>query len=131
MNKTADSYQPGICNINTAETAKRRKLGHIGLSVFIVLLIVFLLMNVSRYYRVVLLLPALMGASGYLQARNHFCVGYAGAGMQNADESSTQASRIADKEARAQDKQKARAMNLQSAAIGIVLTAIAIILPHL
>lgn len=131
MTEINSAYVPGVCNINRAEIVQRRKLGHIGLAVFVVILAVLLLTDLDRLYRIVLALPAILAASGYLQARNHFCVGYAGAGQQNAEEGSTEARDITDQAARARDKSKARKMNLQSVGIGVLATLVAIALPHL
>lgn len=71
MEAMSGAYQPGVCNINTAEIAKRRRIGRAGLAAFAVLLIALLLLSISRYYRIILVLPAMLCASGYLQARNH------------------------------------------------------------
>jgi hypothetical protein len=125
------SYVPGVCNINYEEIAQRRKAGHLGLGIFVVVFVALLFMNISRYYRIILFLPALLGAIGYLQARNHFCVGYAGSGLQNAEEGSDKATAIIEKEALAADKKKARQMNLQAIGIAFLITVIAVIIPHI
>jgi hypothetical protein len=125
-----DAYIPGVCNINTAEIANRRKIGYTGTAIFVVLLIAMLSLGLNRFIRIALVLPAILAASGFLQARNHFCVGYAGAGQQNASEGSATASDIADIEAKAIDKQRARKMNLQTIGIGLVITAIVLLLPN-
>jgi hypothetical protein len=90
-----------------------------------------LLSSTSRYYRVVLFLPAFAAATGYLQARNKFCVGYAGAGQQNATPGSEQASDVADKAAVAADKHKARRMNVQALVISVIATTIVGLIPHI
>jgi hypothetical protein len=131
MTTSESAYIPGVCNINRAETAQRRMIGNIGLAIFVIFLIGFLLLDVNRIVRIVLFLPAVLAASGYLQARNHFCVGYASAGKQNASQGSAVASDITEDSAKASDKKKARRMNLQSAAIALLATAVALLLPHL
>jgi predicted nucleic acid-binding Zn ribbon protein len=129
---TADtSYVPGVCNINREEISKRRNIGHVGLAVLVTLLVVLLLVSVSRYYRIILFLPAMLSASGYLQARNHFCVGYAGAGQQNATPGSDKASEITDAKSKSADKARARNMNLQTMLIAAVITVVAVFLPHI
>jgi hypothetical protein len=131
MTTSESAYIPGVCKINRAETAQRRMIGNIGLAIFVIFLIGFLLLDVNRIVRIVLFLPAVLAASGYLQARNHFCVGYASAGKQNASQGSAVASDITEDSAKASDKKKARRMNLQSAAIALLATAVALLLPHL
>jgi accessory gene regulator protein AgrB len=124
----AQSYIPGVCNINRQEIASRRKLGHIGLAVFIVLLIIFFAMSLSIYFRVVLFLPAYLSATGYLQARNKFCVGYAAAGQENASEGSTKANDILSADFKNKDQKKARIMNMQAFLIALLLTIIVILI---
>jgi hypothetical protein len=120
-------YVPGVCNINTEEIARRRKIGHVGAAALMILFIVLFATSLSRYVRIILLIPAFLSATGYLQARNKFCVGYASAGQQNATEGSKAASSIKDKSAIATDKKKARVMNIQALLIAVVIVIVAII----
>jgi hypothetical protein len=122
-------YVPGVCNINREEIAKRRKIGHLGLGVLVVLLILFIYLDANITFRLLLFLPAMLASSGYLQAREKFCVGYAGAGKQNATEGSTEATNVIVKEALAADKRKARRMNWEAFAIAILVTFIIIAIP--
>ncbi|MDB5184841.1 MAG: hypothetical protein JWN38_649 [Candidatus Saccharibacteria bacterium] len=124
-----DAYIPGVCNINREEIAKRRLIGHIGLAAFIIILALLLITGVDRYLRIILFIPAMLSISGYLQARNHFCVGYGGSGKQNAGEGSATASTVEDADALAKDKQRTRKMNLQTLASAIVVTLITLLLP--
>jgi hypothetical protein len=125
------AYVPGVCNINREEIAKRRKIGQIGLTFFIIFLVVMLFVPISRYLRILLFIPAFVAATGFLQARNKFCVGYAGAGMENASDGSQEAKTIADDDAKLKDKQKAMRMNIQCGLIALVVTVIVVVLPKL
>jgi hypothetical protein len=125
------AYVPGVCNINTEEIRSRRNVGRFGLGLFVVLLVVLLIANVNRWFRIILFLPGFLAAIGYLQANNKFCVGYASAGRQNAEEGSSKAKKIADEGALTTDKQRARMMNLEAFGIAVVATIVAIILPHI
>ncbi|CAN5178502.1 hypothetical protein BH09PAT3_BH09PAT3_5350 [soil metagenome] len=129
MTEVTSSYIPGVCNINTAETNQRRKAGYVGLGLFVVLLVVMLALPIDTAYRLVLILPAMISAIGFLQARNHFCVGYANAGMQNADEDSTDPLTIALAEAVTKDKKRARQMYLQALIIAIVAGGVTLLIP--
>jgi len=51
-----------------------------------------------------------VSAIGFLQAKNKFCVGYAAAGLQNADEGSNDATKVLDTSAHTKDKQRTRKM---------------------
>jgi hypothetical protein len=128
MSATENAYIPGVCNINKAEIAKRRMVGHVGLAVFVIVLAALLAFDANRWYRIILLLPAMAAANGYLQARNHFCTGYAQTGKQNAAQGSTTASDITDEAAKANDKSKAKRMNLQATLIALIVTAITLFL---
>ena len=124
MEKTID-YVPGVCNINHAEIAYRRKAGYVGLIITLVLFVVLYALNLNQWFRIVLFVPAFVAAIGYLQAKNKFCVAYGANGKQNASEESKGASAVTDKAAIVRDKIKARSMNLQATviALGIALLA--------
>lgn len=125
------AYVPGVCNINSNEIAYRKRVGNLGAVIFIALLIILLVLNVSHYFRLLLFLPALLAATGYLQARNKFCVGYAASGEQNAVEGSKQAAKVRKKADLAADKAKAKSINNQAFIYALALTVIASFLPHI
>lgn len=128
MTATAKSnYIPGVCNINPWEIKRRRMTGHIGLVLTIVLAAIALIMHVNWVFRTVIIIPAFISAIGYLQARNKFCVGFASAKQQHADDG--EVVEITDKEALAKDKQKTRSMNLQATIIAAAVTAIICVIP--
>jgi hypothetical protein len=125
------SYIPGVCNINPKEVAYRRRVGQIGLAIFVILLVALMLIHVTHLLRVVLLLPAFVSAIGYLQAKNHFCVAYGGSGQENATTGSAKANKVTDNTAIAADKKRTRQINLQAAGLAVLATIIAIVLPHI
>lgn len=129
MSTIETAYVPGECNINSAEIAKRRNIGHVGLVVLIIILVILIVIGANRYYRILLFLPAILSANGYLQAKNRFCVGYAMSGKQNARQGSSKASAIIDDSAREIDKNRAKSMNLQTTAIALIVTIIVLLLP--
>ena len=122
------NYVPGVCNINPVEIRQRRMSGHVGLLITGVLIALVFVLHASSYLRIVIFMPAFISAIGYLQARNKFCVGYAGAGQQHADDGGT-AQTITDKKALALDKRKTRTMNLQATIIAALVTAIVTVIP--
>jgi hypothetical protein len=125
------AYVPGVCNINPDEIKKRRNVGHVGLAIFVVLLIVLLVLSINRYVRIILFLPAFLSATGYIQAKNKFCVGYGGAGMQHADTDSDKAIKVIEDTALAADKKRTRQLNIQAVGIALFVTLICLVLPHL
>lgn len=122
-------YIPGVCNINTAEIAYRRKAGYVGLAIVIVGLIVLLLIGAPSWTRLLLILPAILSASGFLQAKNKFCVAYGAAGKQNASEGSDVAEDISDNSALETDKKRARQINIQSVVIGVIVGFLTVLIP--
>jgi hypothetical protein len=80
-----DQYVPGTCNIGPEEIALRRRAGHLGLAVTAALGTGLLRSNLHPAWRLALALPAAGAASGYLQARQHFCANYGFRGLYNFD----------------------------------------------
>lgn len=126
---TSNTYIPGVCNINTAEIARRRKAGYLGSAIFIVVLVLLLISPFSRWFRLILILPGILAAIGFLQARNKFCVGFAAAGLQRADEDADDPVAIALQEAVAKDKRRARQLNQQAIGFGIVAGLLTLLIP--
>ena len=77
------SYAAGRCNIGTAEIARRRRFGHLGLAITLLLLAVLVLADAPREGRLLLFLPAAGSAAGYLQARLRFCAAFGWWGVFN------------------------------------------------
>ena len=118
------SYIPGMCNINKAEVAYRRKAMWFGVAVSAVILAACLALSVHAAVTVVLLfVPVYIAAIGFLQVRNRFCVSYGSKGQQNAEEGSAVAHSVEEASARAADKKKTRTMNLQA----LVMTLITLV----
>ncbi|MES2876744.1 MAG: hypothetical protein V4678_04735 [Patescibacteria group bacterium] len=114
-----------MCNINTAEVAYRKKAMWFGIILSVVIFAVLLLLGASWWLGAIFLfIPVYIGAIGYLQVRNRFCVSYGSKGQQNADESGESAQAVTDNEAIAADKTKTRRMNIQ--ALGITLAVLLI-----
>lgn len=121
-------YQPGVCNIGPAEIARRRRAGHGGALAAAALLSVLTLTRAPRSSRLLVALPAAVSASGYIQARSHFCAGFGSRGVFNFG-SLGQTSEVVDPEARAIDAARSRRIGLQSAAIGLAVAGAAVALP--
>ncbi len=129
MNNESAAYVPGVCNINPKEITYRRNVGHAGAAIFVVLLLAIIVLGLSSYLKLALFLPALLGAAGYVQAKEHFCVGYAADGQHNARDGSTKAATITDKAALAIDKLKTSKMYRQMFIYAAIATVIALAIP--
>ncbi len=122
------AYQPGVCNIGPAEISRRRRAGHAGLVVSAGLFASLVVVKAPRAFRLIVALPAAASASGYLQARFRFCAGFGARGVYNfGDVGPT--FEVADPEALARDRTRARQIGMASAAIGGVVGLLAAIAP--
>jgi hypothetical protein len=112
------SYQPGVCNIGPAEIRRRRRTGHVGLAASVGLLAVIIAIDAPREARLLVGIPAMLSASGYIQAALKFCAGYGWLGVFNFGEAGRQ-EEVRDADARRRDR--VRALSISGAAFGIGL----------
>ena len=75
-----------------------------------------------------LVLPAAVSASGYLQAWLKFCAGFGSRGVFNFGALGS-AIEVSDEKALDLDRRKARQIGIASLATGIVVAVIAVLLP--
>jgi hypothetical protein len=125
---TAHVYQPGVCNIGPAEIRQRRAIGVLGLAVTVVALALFLAFDVPWPWRLLVALPAIGGATGFLQGALHFCVRFGMSGLFNFDDLGKQEA-VHETEYRRRDRAKAVAIVAGSVVIGLVVAVIAAVLP--
>lgn len=69
----SSQYIAGVCNINPKEIAKRRLIGHAGLGIVIVFAIFTIAFHIIWPVRLLVFFPAILMASGYIQAMNKIC----------------------------------------------------------
>ena len=121
-------YEPGVCNIGPAEIARRRRSGHVALLVSVILLAVLLVVGAPHWTRLALVLTAAGSASGYLQARLHFCAGFGSTGVFNFGPLGN-VEQVADPTARSRDRRRSIEIGLASVAIGLGVGIAAFLLP--
>jgi hypothetical protein len=121
-------YQPGVCNIGPAEIRRRRRTGHVGLVATIVLLAVLIAIDAPPLSRLLVGIPAMLSASGYLQAWLKFCAGFAQIGVYNFGERG-EMQKIVDPEAHRRDLARGRRIVLGAAVIGAAVALVAVLLP--
>lgn len=121
-------YRPGVCNIGPAEIARRRRAGHVGLLATAVLFVVLVAIDAPPLARLLLVLPAAVAASGYLQAWLKFCAGFGSQGVFNFGPLGT-TQEVVDIEARARDRSMARRIGAASLGIGVAVAVVAVLLP--
>ena len=125
---TSIEYQPGVCNIGPAEIARRRRAGHVGLIATVVLFAILVAIGAPPLARLLLIVPAAISASGYLQAYLKFCAGFGAKGVFNFDDVGT-TDKVVDAASRALDRAKASRISIASFAIALAVAVVAILLP--
>ncbi len=122
------AYRPGVCNIGPAEIARRRRGGHVGLVATVGLFTGLALIGAPPPVRLLVALPAVAAASGYLQARYRFCAGFGSRGVYNFGEVGPVTDVIAP-DAKARDRARARQIGLAGVAIGVGVGLLAAVVP--
>ncbi|MBC7459470.1 hypothetical protein H7200_02015 [Candidatus Saccharibacteria bacterium] len=125
MAKTTGSstYVPGVCNIGPAERRMRRLVGIFGSIATVITFVLLLVSDAHWAWRLILIIPATMAATGFLQDRLHFCVGFGMQGLFNVINSAGVTNNVELEEFRQQDRRKAISILSYSFAIGLVVTA--------
>lgn len=123
-----DRYQPGVCNIGPEEIARRRRFGHLAALATAGALSALVATGAPRALRLLVALPAMGAASGYLQARERFCAAYGQMGVFNFGPAG-QPTDVAAEAARELDRRKAQQISMRSTAIGAAVGLAALLLP--
>ena len=117
-----------IPNIGSKERRKRFIAGSVSLVVGVPIWVLLIFIAWPWWTRLVLFLPFVAGFSGIFQAREKTWVNLAMRGLRNMDEGKEH---IEDAEILTQVRRQARKVNIMSFTYGIVLIAIAVLLPIL
>lgn len=120
-------YTPGVCNIGPEEIARRRNVGWIGFLVAAVLFALLYWTRVDAWWRLFIFFPALLSASGFLQAYFHFCAGFAKRGVFNFGPlGKTQT--ITDEASKAKDRSRGNKIMLYAALIGAAVAIVCVLI---
>lgn len=114
-------YVPGVCNIGPAEIARRRRSGWIGLVVTIAAWAGLVAFDAPQEARLALFVPAMMAATGFLQAWMHFCAYFGFAALLNFGPETGRTDSVVEAEFRARDRRKAWQIVGYSAVIGLAV----------
>ncbi len=123
-----DSYIPGACNIGKSEIRMRRIFGWIGIILTAALYILLDIFDLSRIWRLVIIIPSTMAAICFLQSRMHFCAYFGMVGLFNFGEAG-RTDTVEQAEFRAMDRRKAWQIIGYSLLIGVVVTVLVYFLP--
>ncbi len=128
-NNVEDKYIPGVCNIGKSEIKRRKQAGWSGLIITVILLGLLVYFDAPRPWRLVIFIPAMMAAIGFLQARMHFCAYFGMHGVFNFGPDIGKTDTVEQAEFRAMDRRKAWRIITYSAIIGAVAAIISYYLP--
>ena len=118
-----EKYIPGVCNIGPAEIKKRKQAGWMGLVATIILWMAFIWFDVPSAWRLLLFFPAMMSATGFLQAYTHFCAYFGFASLFNfGDVGKTDS--VSQAEFRAKDRRRAWQIVIYSILIGLAVALV-------
>ena len=124
METIQNKYIPGVCNIGPEEIKKRKQAGWIGLVATVLLWAVFIWFDVAVPWRLLLFFPAMMSATGFLQAYMHFCAYFGFASLFNfGDVGKTDS--VSQAEFRAKDRRRAWQIIIYSVLVGAAVAFLA------
>lgn len=120
-------YVPGKCNIGPEEINRRRAFGWGALAVTMLAGVGLLKSRTNRWWRLLLFFPASASASGFLQARLHFCSGFSRLGVYNFGPAG-ETHEVTDPTARADDRRRGNQINLYAALVGGAVAAAGVLI---
>ena len=124
MEQTKSQYIPGVCNIGPAEIKRRKQAAWIGFAATVVLWGILVYLNAAPAWRLLLFLPAVMSAFGFIQAYMRFCIYYGFAALFNfGDVGRTDT--VQQAEFRARDKRKAWQITVGATLVGVLVAVLA------
>lgn len=118
------SYVAGVCNISREEGISRWISGWIGLGLTLAFALMMVALHISTPWRFLLVFPAFLSASGFLQGSLHFCANYGLKGMYNLSAEAGVPTRVDQPESVQKDKANAWKILRLSAALALLVTLV-------
>ena len=122
-------YVPGVCNIGPDEVRLRQAVGWIGLVGTLALWATLVAARAAAGWRLLVFVPAIFGAIGFLQAAWHFCVGFGFGGVFNLGAGVGTRDTVAQAADRQQDRRTALKILGLASLIGGAVAAAAYFVP--
>ena len=122
---STSQYIPGVCNIGEVEIHERKRLGWIGIAVTIIIWSSLDIIHSSPYWKILLFIPASVGATGLIQGYSHFFAGFGMKGVFNFSDKLSKTDTVTQAEFRAKDKKKAQMIFANSILFGVLVALIA------
>jgi hypothetical protein len=125
----SSEYIPGVCNIGRSEIRLRKLGGWIGLIATLGVWFAFVAQDVDRRWRLLLFIPAMLSAIGFLQAWWHFCAKFGLGGVFNFGANVGKTDTVEQAEYRRQDRITALKIIGLSAMVGVIVAVVAYVMP--
>lgn len=120
-------YIPGVCNLGRAEVRARWIAAWVGIAITVGCLLVFSLVEVPWYFKLLIFVPASLGAGGLLQALSGFCIKFGFQGVFNFGPDVGKTDTVEQAEFRRKDRRKAIQISVAGLALSSVITTLALI----
>ncbi|MBL7869945.1 MAG: hypothetical protein JNM71_18190 [Flavobacterium lindanitolerans] len=118
-----NKYIPGVCNMGREEIKRRMTAGWTGLILTLIAIFLLWWLNPIKWWRLVVFIPAMIGATRFIQAYNKFCAYFGFGHLVNfGDVGKTDS--IEQNEFRAKDRAKAWQLLAYAFGAGLVITVI-------
>ena len=125
----SDTYVPGSCNIGAGEIKRRQFVAIIG-GILTLATFTYLTANKSpAAARLILFIPAMIFATGWVQSRKKFCLAFGLMGTFNFGKLG-QISKVASKEDKAADRTTAINILVQAIILALAITGIGYFWPN-
>lgn len=129
MDMSPQHYIPGVCNIGGAEIRVRKRIGWAMLAVTIAVATAVLLLDVSRWWRLLVFPVAYGSAIGFIQGYAGFCAAYGLRGVLNLGPRAGRTEPVREDAARRRDRRRALRMVATATIVAIVVTVAVWIVP--
>ena len=125
----SETYVPGSCNIGKGEIRRRQTVAVIGAILTLIYFSYLTAHKSSHAARLTLFIPAMIFATGWVQARKKFCLAFGFMGTFNFGKLG-QLSKGASKEERELDRNTALNILVQAIILALAITAIGYYWPN-
>lgn len=125
---SANQYIPGVCNIGKEEIQKRMNAGWSGLILAVITAALLLWLGADRWWRLLIFIPAMMGAAGFIQAYFKFCVYFGFGHLFNFGEAG-KTDTVEQAEFRAKDRARAWQVLGYAFGVSVVITLLFYFIP--
>lgn len=121
-------YIPGTCNMGKQEILLRTKVGWIGVVLTTLVIGLLFWLEVEKIWRLLVFIPALIAATGFIQAYSKFCVYFGFKQLSNFNQVG-KTDTVDQMEYRAKDRAHAWELVNYAIVVGILVTLITYLLP--